>query len=175
MFRCLCYLSVTELSHFHLRQTTTLRFLYNTGVEPITYSVQRNCSTIELIMHLTVMCVVCRFIPFWDTICDTPHVFLLRILHRFSRLCSGYPAHFLSIYIRAFDCGLTPVSLACVLFVAVPLKESTVLGGTVSRQLTVLPSVIICRSSVGYTSTFWMKVTDIASCLIVLLAKARIR
>lgn len=117
------------------------------------------------------MCVVCRFIPFWDTICDTPHVFLLRILHRFSRLCSGYPAHFLSIYIRAFDCGLTPVSLACVLFVAVPLKESTVLGGTVSRQLTVLPSVIICRSSVGYTSTFWMKVTDIASCLIVLLGE----
>ena len=30
-------------------------------------------------------CVVCRFISFWDTICDTPFVFLLRILHRFSR------------------------------------------------------------------------------------------
>ena len=36
-------------------------------------------------MHLTVTCVVCRFMIFWITICDTPHVFLLRILHRFSR------------------------------------------------------------------------------------------
>jgi len=52
-------------------------------------------------MHLTVTCVVSRFIFFWNTICDTPPAFLLRILHRFSRLCAiGKPqAHFLSNYI----------------------------------------------------------------------------
>ena len=42
-------------------------------------------------MHLTMMCAACCFIPFWDTICNTPHVFLLRILHRSSRLCARLP------------------------------------------------------------------------------------
>jgi hypothetical protein len=52
-----------------------------------------------------------------------------------------------------------------VLFLIVPLKESVVLGGTVSRYLTVLPSGIIFQPDFRRSSTFWMKLTDLASCI----------
>ena len=40
------------------------------------------------------------------------------------------------------------------------------LGGTVSRYLTVLPSDTILQSSFRYNSTFRMKFTDFASCIV---------
>jgi hypothetical protein len=52
-----------------------------------------------------------------------------------------------------------------VLFLTVPLKELVVLGGTVSICLTVLPSDIIFQPSFRCSSTFWMKLTDFASCI----------
>lgn len=52
-------------------------------------------------------------------------------------------------------------------FLAVPLKELVVLGGTVSRYLTVLPSGIIFQPSVRHSATFWMTLTDFASCIVV--------
>jgi len=60
-------------------------------------------------------------------------------------------------------------------FLAVPLKELIVLGGTVSRYLTVLPSGIIFQPSVRHSATFWMTLTDFASCIVVQLALAATR
>lgn len=50
-------------------------------------------------------------------------------------------------------------------FLTVPLKESVVLGGTVSNNLTVLPSGYIFQPSFRHSSIFWMKLTDFASCI----------
>jgi len=74
-------------------------------------------------------------------------------------------SRFLSFYHKALDCGLAPYSLAQSLILDCSTWELVVLGGTVSKPLTVLPSEIIFQSSFRHSSIFWMKLTDFATCI----------
>jgi hypothetical protein len=71
----------------------------------------------------------------------------------------------LSTYVKAFACDSYFHVWLEVLSLTVPQGESVVLGGTVSNNLTVLPSGYIFQSSFGYSSAFWTKLTDLASCI----------
>jgi hypothetical protein len=60
-------------------------------------------------------------------------------------------------------------------FLIVPQGESVVLGGAVSKYLTVLPSGIIFQPDFRRSSAFWTKLTDLASCIGVRIATVRTR
>ena len=113
VFCCLCYLSVTELSHFHLRQTTTLRFcIYESDLhrQHIAYKAialllsyhapnsDVRCLSFHILLGYNMRHTTCV------SLADTSRIFKI--------VCPVAHAHSLSIYIQAFDCGLTPVSLA---------------------------------------------------------------
>jgi len=105
-------------------------------------------------IYLTSMCVACCFKSFGDSKCNTCSDLSLRYSFVLLRLRPGYPGRSLSTYHKAFLCGSHPMVSLEVSFLAVPLKELVVLGGTVSRYLTVLPSGIIFQPSVRHSATF---------------------
>jgi hypothetical protein len=117
------------------------------------------------------MCVACQFKSFWDSKSNTCSDFPLRVLIGILRLCHRLPeATFSHSNIKHLFARLTPYILARSLIRDCSTWELIVLGGTVSRFLTVLPSEIIFQSSFRCSSTFRMKLTDFAICIVVLLA-----
>jgi hypothetical protein len=112
------------------------------------------------------VCVACCFKSFGDSKYNTRSDLSLRYSFLTLRLRLLVTlSRFLSLYHKALDCGLAPYSLAQSLILDCSTGELVVLGGTVSRYLTVLPSGIIFQSSFRHSSIFWMKLTDFATCI----------
>lgn len=67
----------TGLSHFPFTEAATL----------LVWFIYHNKCHLAITLHLKTMCAASCFISFWNTICSTSFVFLLRILHRILRSC----------------------------------------------------------------------------------------
>ena len=119
-------------------------------------------------IYPTNMCVACCFKSFGDSKCNTCSDLSLRYSFLSLRLRQLVTlSRFLSTYHRAFPCGVTSYSLAWSLILDRSTWESVVLGGAVSRWLTVLPSAIIFQPDFRRSSAFWTKLTDFAICIVV--------
>lgn len=162
-YDCLSYLTASELRLFKSPRATTLRFvsINNTISYMITHQacalpVVSNPLGIQNATHaLTFPCGTRSC--FWD------YVFWLPV------------AAFSQHIIKHLLARLIPYDLAWSLIPDCSTLELLVLGGTVSRFLTVLPSETIFQPSFRHISTFWMKLTDLASCIVVQLSLAETR